>query len=245
MKTLIVYYSLEGNTAYAAKRIAERIGADTLQLVPVKAYRDKGMAKFVWGGRSAMMAEAPKLQDYDIDLSQYDHIVIGFPVWASSFAPPIRTFVEAHRKELRRKDVSAFACQTSRGAEKALEKLRKAIGVEDFAEEATFLDPKKKRSGKTDALIDEFCDALMDWADEDEELDAEEIQPLLEEIQSAVRGVFDEDRVRDFFSHWNYKKHARFCTAVYLGLYAFDMTVSYFICKKLMDKIDAMEEKSC
>ena len=47
--------------------------------------------------------------------------------------------------------------------------------------------------------------------------------------------------MRNYFTNWNYKKHAKFCTAVYLGLYAFDMTVSYFICKKLIDKMD--EEK--
>lgn len=47
---------------------------------------------------------------------------------------------------------------------------------------------------------------------------------------------------RNFFRNWNYKKHAKFCTAVYLSLYAFDMTVSYFICKKLLDKVDEMEE---
>lgn len=38
---------------------------------------------------------------------------------------------------------------------------------------------------------------------------------------------------KDYFKDWNYKKHAKFCTAVYLGLYAFDMTVSYFIIKKV------------
>lgn len=43
----------------------------------------------------------------------------------------------------------------------------------------------------------------------------------------------------DFFRNWNYKKHAKFCTAVYLGLYAFDMTISYFIVKKLLEKFDA------
>ena len=37
MKTLIVYYSLEGNTQYAAERIAGRIGADVLRLVQKKA----------------------------------------------------------------------------------------------------------------------------------------------------------------------------------------------------------------
>ena len=40
----------------------------------------------------------------------------------------------------------------------------------------------------------------------------------------------------DFFKNWNYKKHAKFCTAVYLGLYTFDMTISYFIVKKLLKK---------
>ena len=43
---------------------------------------------------------------------------------------------------------------------------------------------------------------------------------------------------KDFFKDWNYKKHAMFCTALYAGLYAFDMTVSYFIVKKLLKKID-------
>ncbi len=41
---------------------------------------------------------------------------------------------------------------------------------------------------------------------------------------------------RDYFTNWNYKKHAKFCTAVYLGLYAFDMTVSYLIIRRLLPK---------
>ena len=47
----------------------------------------------------------------------------------------------------------------------------------------------------------------------------------------------------DFFSNWNYKKHAKFCTAVYLGLYAFDMTVSYFIVKRLLNGPDGPAEE--
>ena len=40
----------------------------------------------------------------------------------------------------------------------------------------------------------------------------------------------------DYFKDWNYRKHAKFCTAIYLGLYAFDMIVSYFIIRKLFGK---------
>ena len=39
---------------------------------------------------------------------------------------------------------------------------------------------------------------------------------------------------KEYFKDWNYKKHAKFVTAVYLGLYAIDMTASYFILKKLL-----------
>ena len=41
----------------------------------------------------------------------------------------------------------------------------------------------------------------------------------------------------DYFNDWDYKKHARFCTALYLALYAFDMTFSYFIIKKIVRKV--------
>lgn len=44
----------------------------------------------------------------------------------------------------------------------------------------------------------------------------------------------NEEKVRNYFSDWNYKKHAKLCTALYLGLYTFDMTVSYVIIKRLL-----------
>lgn len=50
------------------------------------------------------------------------------------------------------------------------------------------------------------------------------------------------NKVQSYFSHWNYRKHAKLCTAVYLSLFAFDMTVSYFICKKIIDKWDEQRE---
>ena len=48
--------------------------------------------------------------------------------------------------------------------------------------------------------------------------------------------------MREYFRNWNYKKHAKFCTALYLGLYAFDMTVSYFIVKKMLNKVEEIED---
>ena len=93
MKKLIVYYSLEGNTELIANKLADECALDVLKLVPKKAYSDRGFAKFFWGGKSAVMAEKPELEPYTVDLSQYEEIIIGFPVWAGTITPPIRTFV--------------------------------------------------------------------------------------------------------------------------------------------------------
>lgn len=43
---------------------------------------------------------------------------------------------------------------------------------------------------------------------------------------------------REILKDWTYKKHAVLCTGIYLGLYAFDMTVSYFILRKVFRKMD-------
>ena len=160
MKALVVYYSLEGNSEYVANRIKEKNGADLLKLIPKKAYHDKGFAKFFWGGKSAVMAEKPDLEEYDVDLSAYERVVFGFPVWASNFTPPIRTFVEDKKEELRGKKQAAYACQSGAGAEKALAKLAKAVGIDDFEQKAVFIDPLAKKSDETEAKIEAFCDNL-------------------------------------------------------------------------------------
>ena len=84
MKTAIVYYSMSGNTAYAAEKIAAALKADLVEIMPQQQYPDKGFKKFFWGGKSAMMAETPKLLPYDFAADAYDQIIFGFPVWAGN-----------------------------------------------------------------------------------------------------------------------------------------------------------------
>mgnify|MGYP002627177155 CR=1 FL=1 len=159
-RDLIVYYSLEGNTEYIAEKIKEKSGGDLLRLVPKKAYHDKGFAKFFWGGKSAVMAEKPELEEISVDLSGYDRIIFGFPVWASNFTPPLRTFIEEYSDGLKGKRFAAFACQSGSGAEKAFGKLAKCIGIDEFEQTAVFIDPKVKQDAKKDEQIEAFCNAL-------------------------------------------------------------------------------------
>ena len=78
MKALIVYYSMNGNTEYAARKIAERTGAETLRLEPVKAYPDRGVRKFLRGGKSAMMEEKPELRPYRFEAENTIPLSLAF-----------------------------------------------------------------------------------------------------------------------------------------------------------------------
>ena len=120
----------------------------------------KGFAKFFWGGKSAVMAEKPELEEISVDLSGYDRIIFGSPVWASNFTPPLRTFIEEYSDGLKRKRFAAFACQSGSGAEKAFGKLAKCIGIDEFEQTAIFIDPKAKQDAKKDEQIEAFCNAL-------------------------------------------------------------------------------------
>ena len=158
MKTLIVYYTLEGNTHYAAKKIASLLDADMLRIKPVKTYPRKGFRKFLWGGKSAVMAETPELEPYTFDASAYDRIVFGFPVWAGNVTPPLRTFIKEN--DLSGKRFAAFACQSGAGAEKAFEKLKTALGIRALDAELVLIDPKTKPDPINEKKISGFCGKL-------------------------------------------------------------------------------------
>ena len=159
MKTAIVYYSMSGNTKYAADKIAEKIEADIIRIEPKKAYPDKGAKKFIWGGKSAVMGEKPALQPYEFSVEKYDSIILGTPVWASNFAPPIRTFIKEN-PAIRGKKLAVFTCFSGGGADKAIEKMKKYIGIKNFEAELILVDPKENRKAEDDKKIDVFCQKL-------------------------------------------------------------------------------------
>ena len=162
MKTAIVYYSLNGNTRMIAEEIGKRLSADVIPIFPVKAFPDKGVRKFLWGGKSAAMKEEPELIPYEFDAENYDLIIIGTPVWASTFTPPIRTFVKQNREKLKTRKLAVFTCFSGGGADKAIERLKEFAEVPSFEETLILVDPKTKPSPEKKAAVEEFCKKLAE-----------------------------------------------------------------------------------
>ena len=159
MKTVIVYYSMGGNTAWAAGRLASRLGAELIALKPRRAYPDKGFRKFLWGGKSAVMGETPALEPCGFDAAQYDRVILGTPLWAGRIAPPLRSFIAEQGGALAGKSMAAFICCGGGKTEKAFAQLRALLNRE-LAAELWLVDPKDRPSPENETKLDAFCRAL-------------------------------------------------------------------------------------
>ncbi len=97
MKKLIVFYSLGGNTRALARKIAQTLKADVLEIKTVKTYPDDFDVLLGLGQREVATGYIPQLKPYRIDFSKYDGVLIGTPVWWSSFAPAIKSFISSNK----------------------------------------------------------------------------------------------------------------------------------------------------
>ncbi len=134
MKTIFVYFSLEGNTDHVASKMNECSGCDVLKIEVVKPY--------------------------EFDASGYDLIIFGTRVWARDFAPPLKIFIRQNQDGLKGKRFAVYTGYRGSGCEKAARKLADFIGVENFEKQLQLVEPRARQSEKKDVMIKEFCKSL-------------------------------------------------------------------------------------
>lgn len=160
MKSIIVYYSLEGNTDYAAKRIAQLMGAELLRLETVKNYPQGRVSKYIFGGKSVVFGDVPKLQPYQFSAEDYDLIILGTPIWAGNFAPPLRTFMQENT--IGQKEVALFACCGGGSADKTFRSLTQALGINGTKAELRLVNPLWKQNHvDIEKKIREFVEVIQ------------------------------------------------------------------------------------
>lgn len=138
MKTLVVYYSLTGNTKFIADALAKTLAADLAEIKPKHDDGGKGLLKMFWRGKQAVMKEKPELLPMEKKLADYDLVVLGSPVWASSCSPALYSFVCAN--DFTQKNVAIFVCHGG-ALGKTFENLRNNMKGAKVISEIDFIDP--------------------------------------------------------------------------------------------------------
>lgn len=98
-KTLVAFFSASGVTERMARKVADVAGADLEQIVPVQPYTDADLDWRDSGSRNVREKNdpdsRPKLAAVPGDLSGYDTILLGFPIWWYVAPRIVDTWVEA------------------------------------------------------------------------------------------------------------------------------------------------------
>lgn len=99
-KKLVAYFSAEGNTKRVAEMIAEAGKMDLYEIKPQTAYTKEDLNWMDKKSRSSVeMADKkirPEIQKDTLDVSEYEEILLGFPIWWYVAPTIVNTFLEAH-----------------------------------------------------------------------------------------------------------------------------------------------------
>ena len=106
-KKLVVYYSYTGNTKMIAERIQKILNCDVLEIKPVIPYSTDYQTVVDEEQNNESTGKTPEIEKIDKDLSKYDEIIVGTPVWWYTIAPVIRTFLKEN--DLKDKIIKPFA----------------------------------------------------------------------------------------------------------------------------------------
>lgn len=88
-KTLVLYYSQTANTEKVAQLIAEKTGSDIERIVPVSPYDGTFEETIKRSSGEKSKGILPEIKPIKADISKYDVIFLGYPVWFGTMAPPV------------------------------------------------------------------------------------------------------------------------------------------------------------
>lgn len=154
--TLVVYFSCTGTTETLAEYAAEILGADIYEIVPEEPYTEADLAYYT-GGRADKEQdnpdERPAISGNISDLSGYDKILLGYPIWHGQAPRIISTFLESY--DFSGKTIVPFCTSHSSGIGSSADNLHSLC-----ADDTEWLDGKRFGSGTSRKTIQEWLEDI-------------------------------------------------------------------------------------
>lgn len=152
-KVLVVYFSCTGNTKAVAEKIVELTGADVYEILPKDPYTSADLnynnndcrANREMNDPSAR----PAIGSEKIDVSSYDTVIIGYPIWWGTMPRIINTFLDAY--DLSGKTILPFCTSGGSGISKSVSDIK-------AAEPAAQVKNGLKAGGASDSAISRWLE---------------------------------------------------------------------------------------
>ena len=155
--TMIIYYSLTGNTKYIAEKIREKTGGDVFEIETVRTYPPEYSALTEEAKRELQTGDLPPLKKNPPDMSSYDLILVGSPVWWYTVSTPVMSFLR--QADFTGKKVSAF-CTHEGGIGKFSPDFKEQTKNAVVLEGLDLYKPRRARKGEVDKALDTWLGKL-------------------------------------------------------------------------------------
>ena len=132
-KTLVAYFSASGVTKKSVEKLAAAAKADIYEIKPAVPYTKADLNWMDKKSRSSVemgnKSFRPEIVKDDLNLSQYDTILVGFPIWWYVAPTIINTFLESY--DFAGKKIVLFATSGGSGFGNTVKELKpSATGAE-------------------------------------------------------------------------------------------------------------------
>ena len=150
---LVVYFSATGTTKGVAEKLAEGLSADLYEIVPEEPYTDADLNWNDSSSRTSIETEDPTCRPAIAgelpDLTPWDTILIGYPIWWGDVPRIVSNFVE--NVDLTDKTLAVFFTSGSSGLGSSMKQLEEQAGA------GTWLEGKRFSTRTT-------VEELTEWA---------------------------------------------------------------------------------
>ncbi|MCJ8185975.1 flavodoxin family protein [Lactiplantibacillus pentosus] len=126
-KSIIIYFSRSGSTELLASKVAQRTNADILEIVVKDTYAANYESTLARANLERENGTYPELNMQVPDLSQYDTVYLGYPIWAMTLSHPMRSFLTTYGSRLTNKQIAPFMTQGGYGQGDSVQQIRQIL----------------------------------------------------------------------------------------------------------------------
>ena len=122
-KTLIIYYSYTNNVEKIVNELKSRIDADVVEIEPAEKGLDYAANNYAIGSAQIgaiknnpdASSSYPPIDPVNVNLDEYDTLIIAAPLWWSQMAAPLQTYLFHNGKKMAGKNIGLIVSSASSG----------------------------------------------------------------------------------------------------------------------------------
>ncbi len=154
-RILVAYFSATGTTKALAEYAADILNADIYEIVPQDPYTDEDLAYYTGGRADKEQSDPsarPAISGSVEDMSGYDTVLIGYPIWHGQAPKIIYTFLESY--DFSGKTILPFCTSHSSGIGSS------ASNLHSLAPNANWLEGERFPAGTSESEIQAWLESL-------------------------------------------------------------------------------------